>query len=173
MIDSDTVTLDVLKATVSRDQLAEKVAIVARALSSRTTVLVLGGWAWLPPLAGLVATFIAYERLTPIAGKFAKARYEMGTALIGLTVPVVLVLLHASFDDPDIRHALYVGYLASIACQAAVLCFLLQRYQGTLFGGYQVGLEILALNGALSFLALWAISSPRQAAGEALAAAKP
>lgn len=42
-----------------------------------------------------------------------------------------------------------------------VLCFLLQRYQGTLFGEYQMGLEILALNGALCFLALWAISSPR------------
>ncbi len=97
------------------------------------TVLVLGGWSWLPPLAGLVATFIAYERLTPVPGKFAKARYEMGTALIGLTVPVVLVLLSASFDDPDVQHALYVGYLASIACQAAVLCFLLPQHRSFRF----------------------------------------
>ena len=98
------------------------------------TVLVLGGWAWLPPLAGLVATFIAYERLTPVPGKLAKARYEMGTALIGLTVPVVLVLLHASFDDAGVRDALYVGYLASIACQAAVLCFLLPQHRSFRFG---------------------------------------
>jgi DNA polymerase III subunit beta len=43
MIDSETVALGVLKATVSRDQLAEKVSIVARALSTRASVLVLGG----------------------------------------------------------------------------------------------------------------------------------
>src|SRR5690606_36311 len=36
------------------------------------TVLVLGGWAWLPPLAGLVVTFIAYERLTPVPSRLAK-----------------------------------------------------------------------------------------------------
>lgn len=98
------------------------------------TVLILGGWAWLPPLAGLVATFIVYERLTPVPHKFAKARYEMGTALIGLTVPVVLVLLHASFDDAATKNALYVGYLASIACQAAVLAFVLPQHRSFRFG---------------------------------------
>ncbi len=107
---------------------------VAAFVLSVYTVLVLGGWSWLPPLAGLVATFIVYERLTPIPGKFAKSRYEMGTALIGLTVPVVLVLLHASFDDTGARHALYVGYLASIACQAAVLAFLLPQHRSFRFG---------------------------------------
>jgi len=101
------------------------------------TVLVLGGWPWLPPLAGLVATFIVYERLTPVPGRFAKARYEMGTALIGLTVPVVLVLLHASFDDPAVQHAIYVGYLASIACQAAVLCFLMPQHRAFRFGRFR------------------------------------
>lgn len=98
------------------------------------TVLVLGGWAWLPPLAGLVLTFVVYERMTPVHGKFAKARYEMGTALIGLTVPVVLVLLHASFDHPGIAHGLYVGYVASIACQGAVLCFLLPQHRSFRLG---------------------------------------
>ena len=43
MIDSETVTLDVLKATVSREQLAEKVGVVSRALSNRASVLVLSG----------------------------------------------------------------------------------------------------------------------------------
>jgi DNA polymerase-3 subunit beta len=37
------VTLDVLKAAVSRDAFAEKVSIVSRALSTRASVLVLGG----------------------------------------------------------------------------------------------------------------------------------
>jgi dolichol kinase len=97
------------------------------------TVLVLGGWAWLPPMAGLIATFVLYDRLTPMSGKLAKARYEMGTALIGLTVPVVFVLLHASFDDEALRHSIYVGYLASIACQAAVLCFMLPQHRSFRF----------------------------------------
>lgn len=107
---------------------------VAAFVLSVYTVLVLGGWAWLPPLAGLVVTFVAYERLTPVSGKLAKARYELGTAVIGLTVPVVLVLLHAAFDDPATRHALYVGYLASVACQGAVLCFLLPQHRSFRFG---------------------------------------
>ena len=58
----------------------------------------------------------------------------MGTALIGLTVPVVFVLLHASFDDRGLREAIYVGDLASIACQAAVLCFMLPQHRSFKFG---------------------------------------
>jgi len=43
MIDSETVLADLLKIDVSQEALAEKLALVARAVSSRTTVLVLGG----------------------------------------------------------------------------------------------------------------------------------
>ncbi len=43
MIDSETVTLEVLKVSVPRDLFAERVAVVARALSTRASVLVLGG----------------------------------------------------------------------------------------------------------------------------------
>jgi DNA polymerase-3 subunit beta len=43
MIDSETVTVDLLKTSLSRDQFAERVSIVARALSTRASVLVLGG----------------------------------------------------------------------------------------------------------------------------------
>jgi DNA polymerase III subunit beta len=44
MIDSETVLVsDVLKVTVSRDSLAERLGIVARGVSTRTAVLVLGG----------------------------------------------------------------------------------------------------------------------------------
>jgi DNA polymerase-3 subunit beta len=43
MIDSETVTLDLLKASVQRDAFAEKVSVVARGLSTRASVLVLGG----------------------------------------------------------------------------------------------------------------------------------
>ena len=43
MIDSETVVGTGLQITLSRDELASKLAVVARAVSSRTTVLVLGG----------------------------------------------------------------------------------------------------------------------------------
>src|SRR5579871_5384761 len=43
MIDSETVTLQLLKATVQRELLADRVSTVSRALSTRASVLVLGG----------------------------------------------------------------------------------------------------------------------------------
>jgi DNA polymerase-3 subunit beta len=43
MIDSETVTVDLLKVSLPRDQFAERVSVVSRALSSRASVLVLGG----------------------------------------------------------------------------------------------------------------------------------
>jgi DNA polymerase III subunit beta len=43
MIDSETVVGTGLQITLSRDELASKLAVVARAVSNRTTVLVLGG----------------------------------------------------------------------------------------------------------------------------------
>jgi DNA polymerase-3 subunit beta len=43
MIDSETVTVDLLKASLARDQFAERVSVVSRALSTRASVLVLGG----------------------------------------------------------------------------------------------------------------------------------
>jgi len=43
MIDSETVTVDLLKASLPREQFADRVSVVARALSTRASVLVLGG----------------------------------------------------------------------------------------------------------------------------------
>src|SRR5262249_7158912 len=43
MIDSDVMLADMLKLRVSQEMLAEKLALVARAVSTRTAVLVLGG----------------------------------------------------------------------------------------------------------------------------------
>src|SRR5215210_1775289 len=43
MIDSETVLADVLKLSVSQAALADRLSLVARAVSTRATVLVLGG----------------------------------------------------------------------------------------------------------------------------------
>lgn len=52
--------------------------------------------------------------------------------------------------------------LAPLVCIAApVVCFLLNKYQNVLFGGFEIGLELLIINGALVFIGLLAISKKR------------
>ncbi len=45
-----------------------------------------------------------------------------------------------------------------VAVAAPLACFVVDHYQRALFGRYEVGLEILVLNGALMFAGLWLIS---------------
>ena len=47
-----------------------------------------------------------------------------------------------------------------VAIAAPLLCYAVDRYQDALVGGYRIGLEILVLNGALTFAGLWLISRP-------------
>jgi Na+/proline symporter len=50
-----------------------------------------------------------------------------------------------------------------VAVAAPALCWLLDTYQAALLGGWEVGLELLVLNGALTFAGLLALSVPRKA----------
>lgn len=45
-----------------------------------------------------------------------------------------------------------------VAVAAPLLCYLLDHFQGALFGAYQLGLELLIVNGLLTFAGLWLIS---------------
>ena len=45
-----------------------------------------------------------------------------------------------------------------VAIAAPLACYGVDHYQGALFGSYRIGLEILVLNGALTFAGLWLIS---------------
>ena len=47
----------------------------------------------------------------------------------------------------------------AVALAAPLLCALLDWNQARLFGSYEMGLELLVLNGALTFAGLWALSS--------------
>jgi Na+/proline symporter len=47
-----------------------------------------------------------------------------------------------------------------IAIAAPIVCYFIDKYQTVLFGKYQIGLEILILNGALVFAGLWLFSKP-------------
>ena len=54
-----------------------------------------------------------------------------------------------------------------VALAAPLLCALLDWQQATLFGGWQIGLELLLLNGALTFAGLWLFSRPAAATAAA------
>ena len=45
-----------------------------------------------------------------------------------------------------------------IALAAPIICFFIDKYQRALFGTYEIGLELLIINGALTFVGLWLVS---------------
>lgn len=52
-------------------------------------------------------------------------------------------------------------YVPIIAVAAPVLCFFLDMFQKQLFGSFEIGLELIIINGALTFFGLLAISKPK------------
>ena len=56
------------------------------------------------------------------------------------------------------RRAVRDAWVPAVAVAAPVLCWLVDTQQQRLFGNWQVGLELLVLNGALTFAGLWAVS---------------
>lgn len=61
------------------------------------------------------------------------------------------------------RRAVRDGVVPLVAVVAPIICYLLDRYQQVLFGNYQIGLELLLVNGAITFAGLWLVSSRRAA----------
>jgi hypothetical protein len=57
------------------------------------------------------------------------------------------------------RRRLKDGLSVTIVCLLAPLaCLLLSRNAAAWFGGYQIGIELLLINGMLTFLGLWFLS---------------
>ena len=53
------------------------------------------------------------------------------------------------------------GYATLIVCLVApVVCYLISHNAAQWFGGFQIGIELLILNGLLTFMGLWLISVP-------------
>jgi len=49
--------------------------------------------------------------------------------------------------------------LVPVVCVAApLICYILDTFQADIFGKFQIGLELLVINGLLTFVGLWAIS---------------
>lgn len=61
------------------------------------------------------------------------------------------------------RRAVRDGWVPLVAVAAPLLCWLVDSNQAALFGHYGIGLELLLLNGALTFAGLWAVSTPAPA----------
>ncbi|MDN3922249.1 sodium:solute symporter [Roseateles violae] len=64
------------------------------------------------------------------------------------------------------------GWVPLVAIAAPLLCWLIDSRQRALFGAYEIGLELLLLNGALTFAGLWLISSRPQRASLASSSAR-
>lgn len=56
-------------------------------------------------------------------------------------------------------------WVPAVALAAPALCWLIDVNQRALFGAWQLGLELLLLNGALTFAGLWGLSQRRAAPG--------
>lgn len=50
-------------------------------------------------------------------------------------------------------------YVPYIAIAAPIICFLLDKYQKNIFGNFEIGLELIIINGLLVYLGLFLISS--------------
>ena len=51
-----------------------------------------------------------------------------------------------------------------VAILAPLICFFIDKYQSSLFGGFEIGLELLIINGLLTFMGLLMISRRSSAA---------
>lgn len=47
-----------------------------------------------------------------------------------------------------------------VCIASPVICFIIDKYQKQLFGSFEVGLELLIINGLITFIGLWMISKP-------------
>jgi Na+/proline symporter len=68
--------------------------------------------------------------------------------------PLLGLFAFAIAADRRLRHR----WVPVVAVAAPALCFWIDRNQEALFGSYRVGLELLVLNGALTFAGLWLVS---------------
>ena len=59
------------------------------------------------------------------------------------------------------RRSVRDRFVPVVALAAPLLCALIDAKQRTWFGGYEIGLELLVLNGAITFAGLWAVSRPQ------------
>ncbi len=53
-----------------------------------------------------------------------------------------------------------------IALASPVICFLLDKFQKSIFGSFEIGLELLIINGLITFIGLLLVSKPQEISGD-------
>ena len=117
--------------------------------------------------------------------KRIRHRVHLGFAAIFLTLVMVfkwvdnpsmigLILKLAAFTYGPLLGLFAFGILSKravndslvpwIALAAPIICYVIDGNQSVLFGDYRIGLELLIVNGALTYFGLWATSKPITAA---------
>ena len=56
------------------------------------------------------------------------------------------------------KRKLYDKLAPFVCLLAPAICYTLQYFSATILGNYQIGIEMLILNGGITFAGLWAIS---------------
>lgn len=79
--------------------------------------------------------------------------------LAGYTYGPLLGLFLFAMSAP---RSLRRGWTLPVALAAPLLCWVIDVNQRSLFGGYQIGLELLLLNAGLTYLGLWLVSTRRR-----------
>ena len=74
--------------------------------------------------------------------------------------PLLGLFAFAIFTRREVRDA----WVPAVALAAPAACLWIDRNQSLLFGTYRMGLEILVLNGILTFAGLWLVSRPKRPA---------
>ena len=68
-----------------------------------------------------------------------------------------------SFGIMTRRHLPDNWRITFVCLLAPALCYILSRNSGSWFGGYQIGIELLLINGILTFLGLLSLSKKQPA----------
>jgi len=131
---------------------------------------------------------IAIEHLSPIVGIFFILGLIAVKVHIGFSVMLFLVIMvFNSFNDDSVLNKIFevAGYtygpilglfcfsiltnrrpnndlVLPVCIVAPIVSYAINYYSATLLGGFKWGYMILALNGLLTFLLLWAISRPER-----------
>ncbi len=87
-----------------------------------------GGIAWLGTFASVVAAFAVYERMTPMREHHTRSRYALGTIVTGLAMPVALASTAYMSSSTSIDAMLYIAFLASLGCTAAILMYVMPEH---------------------------------------------
>ena len=96
-------------------------------------------------LLGVILLFRAINNEAVISGIFIAAGYTYG--------PLLGLFAFGIYTKFDIRDKL----VPLVCLLAPILSFLISYYSPKLFAGYQIGFELLLINGLLTFVGLWFI----------------